>query len=183
MTRVLDLGCGSGSDLRKWNVFGFSQIDGIDCDLKRLAEGMKKYPARNFTLGVAETLPYESGSFDLIVANVSLPYTDLPKSLAEARRVLVAGGRLYASLHSVAFTWGELWGKAFPKPLPMAYRLYVLVNGCYFHLTGKVFSFVNGRTESFQTERGMKKALKRAGFRGVIFYSKHNEWRVEAIAL
>jgi hypothetical protein len=39
-----------------------------------------------------------------------------------------------------------------------------MANGLWFHSTGRTIRFLHGRTESFQTERGMKIALLRAGF-------------------
>jgi hypothetical protein len=39
-----------------------------------------------------------------------------------------------------------------------------LANGALFHFTGSTVRFVNRRTESFQTERGMRIALQHAGF-------------------
>ena len=58
----------------------------------------------------------------------------------------------------------ELLHKALPKPVPTLFRLYVMANGLWFHCTGKTVGFLNRRTESFQTERGMRVALNGAGF-------------------
>jgi hypothetical protein len=46
-----------------------------------------------------EQLPFADGSFDLVTSQFGLEYTQLPRSLAEARRVLRAGGALRAVLH------------------------------------------------------------------------------------
>jgi len=89
---------------------------------------------------------------------------NIQKTLAEIHRVLVPGGRLSVSLHLPSFTIDELVHKAIPRPVPTFFRLYVLMNGLLFHCTGKTFAFVKGRTESFQTERGMRLALARSGF-------------------
>jgi hypothetical protein len=40
----------------------------------------------------------------------------------------------------------------------------VIANGVLFHCTGRTLRFITGKTESFQTERGMRVALLRAGF-------------------
>jgi ubiquinone/menaquinone biosynthesis C-methylase UbiE len=98
------------------------------------------------------------------VSAVALPYMNIQKTLAEIHRVLVPGGGLTVSLHLPSFTIAELRHKALPRPEPTIFRLYVLANGVIFHFTGRTFGFGNGRTESFQTERGMRVALKRAGF-------------------
>jgi hypothetical protein len=46
--------------------------------------------------------------------------------------------------------------------------LYVMANGLLFHYSGLTIGFL-GKTESFQTERGMKIALTRAGFSDFCF--------------
>src|SRR6185312_15482945 len=64
---------------------------------------------------------------------------------------------LSVSLHPPRFTLSEL-RQAFPNPTATLYRLYVLMTGVLFHLTGLA------PNESFQTKRGMRIALRRAGF-------------------
>src|SRR4029077_2888998 len=74
------------------------------------------------------------------------------------------------SLHLPSFTITELLHNAIPKPVPTLFRLYVIANGLVFHCTGRTVGFVKGRrTESFQTERGMRVALNRAGFVSLSF--------------
>jgi hypothetical protein len=58
----------------------------------------------------------------------------------------------------------ELLHNAIPKAMPTMFRLYVIANGLVFHFTGRVVGFLRGRTESFQTQRGMRIALTRAQF-------------------
>jgi hypothetical protein len=89
---------------------------------------------------------------------------NVQKTLTEIHRILVPGGGLSLSLHPPSFTIVELLHNALPKPVPTLFRLYVLANGLLFHCTGWTVGFLNGRTESFQTERGMRVALNRAGF-------------------
>jgi hypothetical protein len=89
---------------------------------------------------------------------------NIQKALAEIHRILVRGGQVSLSLHLPSFTMAELLHNAFPKPVPTLFRLYVMANGLLFHCTGKTVGFVWGSTESFQTERGMKIAVRRAGF-------------------
>jgi hypothetical protein len=77
---------------------------------------------------------------------------------------------LSLSLHPLSFTIAELFHNAIPKPVPTLFRLYVVANGLAFHCTGRTVAFVKGRrTESFQTERGMRVALNRAGFGDLLF--------------
>jgi len=92
----------------------------------------------------------------------------IPKALAQIYRALAPGGLISLSLHQPQFTLAEL-RQAIPHLIPTAFRLYVIANGALFHFTGQTLSFLNGRTESFQTERGMRIALRRAGFVDVSF--------------
>lgn len=162
--RVLDLGCGSGRVLASWGVTASDEVTGIDIDHSRLAAAKMRFPDRSYLQGAGEFLPFADDSFDCVISAVALPYMNIQKTLPDIHRVLVAGGGLSLSLHPLSFTRAELLHKALPKPIPTLFRLYVIANGCLFHCTGKTVGFLKGRTESFQTERGMRVALNRAGF-------------------
>jgi ubiquinone/menaquinone biosynthesis C-methylase UbiE len=167
--RVLDLGCGSGWDAVPWGVSATDEVTGVDVDDRRLAIAKERFPNRTFIQGVGERLPFPDGSFDRVISALALPYMNIQKALAEIHRILVPGGSLSLSLHLPSFTIDELIHKAIPKPVPVLFRLYVIANGLFFHCTGKTVGFLRGRTESFQTERGMKVALNRAGFVDLAF--------------
>jgi ubiquinone/menaquinone biosynthesis C-methylase UbiE len=167
--RVLDLGCGSGRDLASWGVTASDEVTGVDIDDSRLAIAKVRFSTRTYLQGIGECLPFEDESFDRVISAVALPYMDIQKTLAEIHRILVRGGGLSLSLHPPSFTIAELIHNAIPKPVPTFFRLYVMANGLLFHLTGRTVGFLKGRTESFQTERGMRVALKRAGFVNLSF--------------
>jgi hypothetical protein len=91
--------------------------------------------------------------------------------------VLEPGGRLWLALHAVAipadqFRRGNVKGKI--------YALYTIVNGAWFHLTGRTFPIRPGVRESIQTEGGMRRALLRAGFTRVTFFRNAVHFIVEA---
>ena len=94
---------------------------------------------------------------------LALPYMNIQKALAEIHRVLVPDGGVSLILHPPGFTLAELVHHSIPKPKATLFRLYVMANGAWFHCSGRTIGFL-GKTESFQTERGMKIALTRAGF-------------------
>jgi ubiquinone/menaquinone biosynthesis C-methylase UbiE len=162
--RVLDLGCGSGRELASWGVTASDEVTGLDIDLNRLAIAKVRFSERTYLQGAGECLPFEDESFDRVISAVALPYMNVQKTLTEIYRVLVPGGGLSVSLHHPKFTIAELLHNAIPKPVPTLFRLYVIANGLWFHCTGRTVEFLKGRTESFQTERGMRVALHRAGF-------------------
>ena len=163
--RVLDLGCGSGRDLASWGVSVADEVTGLDIDYSRLAIAKVRFSNRTYLQGAGECLPFEDESFDRVVSSVAIPYMNIQKALAEIQRVLVPGGGLSLSLHLPSFTISELLHDAIPQPVPTLFRIYVMANGLAFHCTGRTVRFLTGRrTESFQTERGMRIALNRAGF-------------------
>jgi ubiquinone/menaquinone biosynthesis C-methylase UbiE len=164
VVRVLDLGCGSGSDLASWGVLSSDEVTGVDIDETRLARARTRFPDRRYLYGRGEKLPFQDCRFDRVICSVALPYMNIQKALAEIHRVLVPGGILSLSLHLPSFTLLELRQKALPRPIPTLFRLYVTANGIWFHFTGRTFAFINRTTESFQTERGMRLALTASGF-------------------
>jgi len=132
-------------------------------DEGQLAVARKQFPLRTYLRGAGESLPFAEESFDRVIAQVSLPYMNIQKALAEIHRVLVPEGSASMRLHMPAFTFSELLHDSIPSPKATLFRLYVMANGVWFHCSGRSLVFL-GRSESFQTERGMKIALPRAGF-------------------
>jgi SAM-dependent methyltransferase len=170
LVRVLDLGCGSGVDLAAWSVNASDEIIGLDIDGSSLEIAKVRFPNRPYVQGAGEWLPFEKASFERVISNIALPYMNIQRSLSEIYRTLVPGGRLSLSLHPPSFTMSELVHNALPKPIPTFFRMYVVANGLLFHCTGLNMGFLRGRTESFQTERGMRIALARAGFINLSFH-------------
>lgn len=157
--RILDVGCGAGQTLLA--AYADRETFGLDVDWDALRLGQGIAPQVHFINGRAESLPFDDAQFDLVVARVSLAYTNIPESLKEIRRVLRSGGRLWMTLHSFAVPWASAkqsnWkGKVFFG--------YIVLNSCLLHLFGLEVSFF-GRFESFQTKRGVSRALRRAHFR------------------
>jgi ubiquinone/menaquinone biosynthesis C-methylase UbiE len=162
--RILDIGCGSGQDLASWGVTASDEVTGLDIDDSRLTIAKVRFPSRTYVQGVGECLPFADQSFDRVISGVAMPYMNIQRALAEIHRILAPGGSLSVSLHPPGFTMDELLHNAVPRPVPTLFRLYVAANGLLFHCSGKTVGFLNGRTESFQTQRGMRVALNCAGF-------------------
>jgi len=155
--KVLDLGCGQGKTLSLWGVSVADEVVGIDIDESALAIARSKFPIRVYIQGAGERIPYADRSFDRVLSSVAIPYMNIPKALSEIHRVLRPCGSVGLSLHPLRFTLKEL-RSAFPYPAAIIFRCYVLMNGACFHFFGRAPG------ESFQTQRGMKLAMKRAGF-------------------
>jgi ubiquinone/menaquinone biosynthesis C-methylase UbiE len=157
-SRILDVGCGAGQTLIA--AYPQHQCFGIDIDQEALSLGRTLTQKVAFTRGQAERLPFEDRQFDLVVARVSLAYTDISQSLREIRRVLRPDGALWITLHPFSLCWKQAlsanWKGRF-------FFLYVLANGLCFHWFQRTFPLA-GRQESFQTTRGITRALENAGF-------------------
>lgn len=99
---VLDVGCGAGFDLIVASrlVGEHGRVEGIDLTPAMVARAQQNLqlagvPHGQVTLGCAETLPYATGTFDVILSNGVLNLSPLKEqSFREIRRVLKPGGRL-----------------------------------------------------------------------------------------
>ncbi len=99
--RVVDVGCGKGELTRLMAARG-ARVVGIECSEAQLAQALAAPRVADEAIlkGVAEALPLADGSFDVVVMFNSLHHVDAANrdaALAEARRVLVAGGILFLS--------------------------------------------------------------------------------------
>lgn len=176
-TSVLDIGCGAGQTLIA--LPPGKRCIGVDIDEEAIRLGASWPAAANIRFAAArgERLPFRDGSFDFVYSRVALPYMHVLTALAEMRRVLRPGGRIWLTLHPISiptaqFRRGNLKGKI--------YAAYIVLNGLTLHFTGRTFHFVNGRCESFQTRRGITIALQRAGFSAVEFHSTGDHFIVTA---
>jgi SAM-dependent methyltransferase len=170
---VLDVGCGAGQSLV---ASGFAEPRegfggwGVDVDVAALAAGRARWPQLPLAAALGEALPFAAGSFDLVLSRVALPYMDIPRAVREFHRVLRPGGELWLALHPWRTALGDLRGALRRGALKaLVFRSYVLANGAAFQATGRTFAFPLGAraTESWQGARGMRMALRRAGFGAV----------------
>jgi ubiquinone/menaquinone biosynthesis C-methylase UbiE len=99
--RVLELGAGTGHNLSHYTdavtELVLAEPDPNMANLLREKLAREGTAARNPLVieAPAEEIPFDDGSFDVVVATLVLCTVDDPgRSLAEARRVLVEGGRL-----------------------------------------------------------------------------------------
>jgi len=174
--KVLDIGCGAGQTLIA--AYPDRISFGLDIDLNALKLGRSFTDHVCFVCGKAESLPFPSGQFDMVIARYSLLYTNISSSLNEIHRVLRKDGRLWMTLHPFSEAWGQaMWYKYNYKGwISFA---YIVLNSVLFHLTQKQFPFL-GRYESFQTERGISQALMKNGFEGISIISEKDSFLVTA---
>ena len=87
-SRIIDIGCGSSSDLIDLVSFGFNQknLFGVDINKTDIDFGKKNYPLLNLSCQDASKLNFQSGFFDLTFEStlfVQLNCNDLSQSIAE----------------------------------------------------------------------------------------------------
>jgi SAM-dependent methyltransferase len=105
--RVLEIGCGAGTLWREnapripedWEVLLSDLSPGM---LERARQNLRDAtPYFCFSAADAQALPFPDTAFDVVIANHMLYHVpDRPRALAEIRRVLQPGGRLFASVGS-----------------------------------------------------------------------------------
>jgi ubiquinone/menaquinone biosynthesis C-methylase UbiE len=167
--RVLDIGCGDAGVLIACAERG-AACAGIELDEKSLRRAEVRGQEHGVTLdlrrGVAEALPWEAASFDLVILDNVLEHVqDRPRTLEEIHRVLAPGGLLYMVT---------------PKPL----SVYSLWNDPHYDLAGLVllprrlqiwyFEKLRGGGEGtydvgvIPTRWRLRRLLRQAGFTPVV---------------
>lgn len=91
--RILDCGCGPGSITRELaGLVPGSTVVGIDSDAEKLAAAQKLGGAK-YVQGSVYQLPFETGSFDAVLAHALFQHLAEPeRGLAELYRVTAPGG-------------------------------------------------------------------------------------------
>lgn len=99
-SRILDVGCGTGAELRNMMRYGArpENLYGIDLLAERIATAQELSPNMHLLCGNAETLPYEDCRFDLVLqftAFTSILESEMKQAIArEMIRVLKNDGMI-----------------------------------------------------------------------------------------
>ena len=102
--RILDVGCGTGTNLGVLQRFG--AVEGVDAE-RAAVEFCHRRGQRSVRLAPASSLPYPDRSFDLVtLLDVIEHVEDDQVVLDEAWRVLVPGGRLLVTVPAYMWMWG-----------------------------------------------------------------------------
>ena len=165
---ILDIGCGAGQTLIASKLSRDQRAVGVDVDASALSLGNQLDGSLFLICAGAERLPFAADVFDVAIARVSLPYTDIPAALREIRRVLKPDGRCWLTLHPMSMGINACVRHVLRGQFKGAlFQLYALLNGLSLHLLGRLFAFpfaTPRRMESCQTQHGMERALRASGF-------------------
>lgn len=110
---ILEVGCGSGSELRNFLKYGArpENLHGIDILPERIEQGRRQNPNFNFVCDNAERLPYKSGEFDLVcqfVMFTSILDTAMKSRIAaEMLRVLRPDGLIIWYDYFISKPWNQ----------------------------------------------------------------------------
>jgi ubiquinone/menaquinone biosynthesis C-methylase UbiE len=170
VARVLDVGCGAGQELYPFVSSAETLGVGVDVSSEAGRAGRELYAAHApgakvaFVRSAAEALPFRSGSFDVVVCRLALPYTDNRLTLAEIARVLQPGGVLLLKIHHARFYLDEMRRALAERCwLTAVHDARVLVAGAIYHVTRtqKRNRWLGG--ETFQTTWLLRRELARLG--------------------
>ena len=102
--RILDVGCGTGANLKMLATFG--KAEGVDVS-PQAVHFCHERGLESVKLGAIEHLPYEDDSFEVVTAlDVIEHLDDDVGGLREIRRVLRPGGRVLVFVPAFMFLWG-----------------------------------------------------------------------------
>lgn len=98
--RILDVGCGTGEQVKLYRQLGF-QPAGVEPAQKMRAVAVRTNPEVRIEDGTVLDLPFPDGSFDFLTSIEVLRYldrADWPRAYAEMLRVLRPGGSLFVTM-------------------------------------------------------------------------------------
>ena len=129
--KILDLGCGSGIYTKILKQRG-ANVYGVDISPKMIELAKKNVKGVDFKVGTVYKLPYNSETFDIVLASLVVHYfSNLNKALREIRRVLKKNGVfIFSSDNPVLNITHRMKGK------PRKYRIF----GNYFK-EGKLYEY------------------------------------------
>jgi demethylmenaquinone methyltransferase/2-methoxy-6-polyprenyl-1,4-benzoquinol methylase len=169
--RWLDLCCGTGDIAflaERLAGQGQARVTGLDFTLPMLAVARRRRPSEgstaSFSQGDALRLPFRDGSFDVVSVGYGLRnLADIPRGLAEMRRVLAPGGR------AVVLDFGK-------PDNPVASALYwayleiaMPLMGWLFHGDPDTYAYIPASLTRYPAQRGVEALMKEAGFVNVRF--------------
>jgi SAM-dependent methyltransferase len=118
--RVLDVGCGAGTDLARF-AKGGAIVSGVDISPSAIALARQNFSQQGLEADLREAdgehLPYDDGTFDLVFAHGVVQYTPNSRALVEeCRRVLKPGCDAIFQVYN-RISWLNALSKVMKVPL------------------------------------------------------------------
>ena len=118
--RVLDVGCGAGTDLVRF-ARGGAEVTGVDVAASAIALAGQNFAQQGLHADLreasGESLPFADDTFDLVFAHGVVQYTPNPEALvAECRRVLKPGGEAIFQVYN-RISWLNALSRVMKVPL------------------------------------------------------------------
>ncbi len=146
--KVLDVGCGTGSDLKLYHQAGCN-VSGVDLSPAMLKVARRKFgESANFKLCDAAVMPFQNESFDLVLTTFTLhemPHEHRSAVVQEMIRVVKKDGRILLTDFSPS---------PYSFPIGWINRTFILI----FELIAGLEHFNNGR--NFLKRGGLLELIK-----------------------
>ncbi|MFD5091049.1 methyltransferase domain-containing protein [Amycolatopsis thailandensis] len=142
---VIDVGCGAGLAVSELSARGFRAV-GVDVSPEMVEEARRRSPEADFLAGDACALPVDGGFAGYRADKVFHELAEPERALAEARRVLLPGGRIVLSGHD----WDGL-----------------VIDSSYPALTREIVRARASEITAPRIARGFRRLLAGNGFREV----------------
>ncbi len=151
--RVLDVGCGFGKNLETMRAKGIDAV-GVDPD----SEGLNYCLTLGFNAqcAYAERLPFPAASFDGLILDGVLQFTDPLKGLSEAHRVLLPGGKVKLAVQGIGYA---LYVVQTRRGIGRLFGFRMILSTLWHKITGQRI----GDTVCF-SPRSIKAQCERSGF-------------------
>ncbi len=153
---LLDIGCGSGLFCSQAVKTG-AAVTGLDATAALIDEAKKRAPDVKFLTGEMEELPFPDVAYTVVTGFNSFQYAaNINNAFAEARRVLVPGGRLVAMIWGnkedcEAATYLKAVGSLLPAPPPGAPGPFALTENHLLESTLEAAGFTVSSNEDIPT--------------------------------
>lgn len=162
--RWLDLCCGTGDiGFRAEGARPGARVVGLDFTFPMLTvarqRGRTAGSLARFVQGDALNLPFADRSFEAISVGYGLRnLADIPRGLAEMRRVLAPGGR------AVVLDFGKPDNPAASALYWGFLKVVMPLMGWVFHRDPDTYAYIPASLERYPAQRGVEKLMQEAGF-------------------